>query len=543
MALIFICRILVTVAIISTSDNAYQLFSIGTQLELEGEVREAIRYYKQAKEVDPSAPEIYNALTNALYKIRKFDEGIQYAQEGLTITSDSVQFYLLIGTGYISKGDLTRGITYYEKVLARTPANLEVYGALSMLYEGNGDIAHAIAVLERVPDDMKTSETYIRLGSLSGKQNNHERAIDYYRKAYAMDTTNTTALVGIGTGFDYLLASDSAIYYYETVRMRDTSNVWVAKRLIELYADVDQYEKLIFLGKEVIARDYADAHTRRNMGFAYYKLGMVHDALSEFLIASQFDPADTYSRFYTGRIYLEQGEYDRARTVITDAITINPSFIELWIYLGFITMDQKDFKSAEYAFTEAAYRGGDLVQIYYLLGIIAEMQEHDEDAYVYYRKSLKHDPQNLASLEALAHLCDRIGRTDEALQNFENMLALDTTNAVVLNYVGYTYAEHGDSLEYALDLINRALAIEENNGYYIDSRGWVYFQMGKYEEALTDLKRASELLEDVVIFEHLGDVYMELDNTFKARESYEKALELDPDNKILKKKLSEIQGN
>jgi cytochrome c-type biogenesis protein CcmH/NrfG len=45
-----------------------------------------------------------------------------------------------------------------------------------------------------------------------------------------------------------------------------------------------------------------------------------------------------------------------------------------------------------------------------------------------------------------------------------------------------------------------------------------------------------------VVFEHLGDVYIKLDELKKAKQSYENALELDPKNKILKKKLLELNG-
>jgi tetratricopeptide (TPR) repeat protein len=267
---------------------------------------------------------------------------------------------------------------------------------------------------------------------------------------------------------------------------------------------------------------------------------MLRNALNEFLIASRIDSQDTYSRFYTGRIYLEQGRYEMALKEINQAINIDPDFVELWIYLGFIAIDIKDFQTAKYAFTEAAYHGGDLIQIFYLLGVVAEMQQCYNDAYFYYHKSLRVNSKSLSTLEALANLCERIEKKDEAFKAFQKIIEIDTTNSVALNYVGYTYAEQNDSLEYALQLINKALLIEENNGHYIDSRAWVFYKMERYEEALKELKKAAGIIEDAVIFEHLGDVYLKLDDIEKARDAYEKALEHEPESKILKEKLQHI---
>jgi tetratricopeptide (TPR) repeat protein len=110
-----------------------------------------------------------------------------------------------------------------------------------------------------------------------------------------------------------------------------------------------------------------------------------------------------------------------------------------------------------------------------------------------------------------------------------------------LNYVGYTFAQKNERLEYALELIDRALLLDPNNGYFLDSRGWVFYQMGEYEKALEDLKRATDIVEDAVILEHLGDVFMKLGEPGKAREVYKKALEFDPDNKNLKNKILSFQ--
>ena len=226
---------------------------------------------------------------------------------------------------------------------------------------------------------------------------------------------------------------------------------------------------------------------------------------------------------------------------IKRALKVNQDFIELWIYLGFIAIDLKDFKTAEYAFAEAAYHGGDLIQVYYLLGVSAEMQGKNKQAYYHYRKALSMDENSLSSLEALANLCERIGKSHETFKIFQKIIDIDTTNATALNYVGYTYAEKNERLDYALDLINKALILDPGNGYYIDSRGWVYYQMGEYERAREDLERAASIAEDAVILEHLGDVYMKLNEPEKARQVYEKALEYDTENKGLKDKIQNLQ--
>jgi|UniRef100_A0A7V3VU68 tetratricopeptide (TPR) repeat protein len=537
-----ICGILIiNLFAFNNTSNPYELYSIGCQLELEGKIYEAIDYYLKALKKDTTAKEIYLSITNAYYKIREFDKGIAYAFKGLSFVKDSSEVYGLIAAGYIGKGDFGAAIKIYEKIRALKPGDINIIQAIALLYEGLGNLDSAKNTLLTIPESLRTADIYNRLGTLAGKSRNHTEAIDYYKKALKFDTLNVTALLGIGTGFDIMEKKDSAIYYYE-IASRYSNSIDLKRRLIDLYGDTEQYEKLITIAREILDTEYYDAFVRRSLGFALYKMGHFDESLSEFLISAGLNPRDDYSRFYIARINLERKRYDEAKKAIEEAIKINPDFIELWVYAGFIALDQKDYENARYYFTEAAHRNADMAQIYYLLGVTFELDSNYKEAYFNYKKSIELNPKSLPGLSAFANLCDRIGKKEEALHTFEKIILLDSTDATALNYVGYTYAEKGEKLDSALKLIEKALSIEPNNGYIIDSRGWVYYQKGDYESALNDLKRASELVEDAIILEHLGDVYIKLNDIERAIEVYKKILTIEPENKRVKNKLLNLKG-
>ena len=540
MAAIHIFRILALWLLFSNDQSAYELYSIASQLEFEGKIEEAIIYYKKAHELEPNSMEINMSLAGALYLAEHFDEGITYADAALDLAPENVRIHQMVALGYVGKRDLNMAIKYYKDALKYAPRNVELYLAISTLFEASKNIQEAMTILGDMPEDLKSSEIFLRLASLAGRANDHLSAMEYYRDAYALDTTNINTRIGMATAFDMLGIADSAIHYYEKVNA-DTFISNVAQRLVDLYTEVDRYDKVITIADEILTLEPGNTHVRRSLGFAYYKMEMYIRALNEFFIVLRYDPSDTYSAFYLGRIYLEQGEYNRSLEQIESALGTNPDFVELWIYLGFVAIEKEDYDLAEFAFGEAAYRGGDLTQIYYLLGAIMETRGNDVDAYFYYKKALRKNPRNVAALQALASITSTIGRETEAFNTFKKIIEIDTLNAVALNYVGYTYAERNDSLEYALELINRALSNDADNGYYIDSRGWIFYKMGRYEEALKELERAREIIEDAVILEHLGDVYRELDRNAAAREAYQRALEIEPGNREVQRKFKQVE--
>jgi Flp pilus assembly protein TadD len=133
-----------------------------------------------------------------------------------------------------------------------------------------------------------------------------------------------------------------------------------------------------------------------------------------------------------------------------------------------------------------------------------------------------------------------MGRFDQAVAEFRRVIVLDPKHAEAYNYVGYMLAEKGIRLDEAQRLIQKALELEPENGYYIDSLGWAYYQQGRYSDAVRELRRAVELTrgkEDAVIYDHLGEAYLKAGDEPAALSAWEKALELDPTNESVRQKV------
>lgn len=137
---------------------------------------------------------------------------------------------------------------------------------------------------------------------------------------------------------------------------------------------------------------------------------------------------------------------------------------------------------------------------------------------------------------------ERSGDSKCAAEAFQALLRIDPGYAPALNYLGYMWAEEGENLEEALALVNRAVAQEPDNGAYVDSLAWAYFQSGEYGRARALLERASRLVpNDAVITEHLGDVYSRLGDWGRAGDLYRRALELgSEDEDGLRRKLEQL---
>jgi tetratricopeptide (TPR) repeat protein len=119
--------------------------------------------------------------------------------------------------------------------------------------------------------------------------------------------------------------------------------------------------------------------------------------------------------------------------------------------------------------------------------------------------------------------------------------ALGREKALVLNYLGYSWVDQNLNVNEAFEMLRKAVELQPRDGYIIDSLGWAFYRLGRYEDALRELEKAIELRPaDPVINDHLGDVYWKVGRKLEARFQWQHAKDLNPDPEDLAKILIKL---
>lgn len=129
---------------------------------------------------------------------------------------------------------------------------------------------------------------------------------------------------------------------------------------------------------------------------------------------------------------------------------------------------------------------------------------------------------------------ERSKQWPRAEKDFLQALELEPDQPYVLNYLGYSWIEQGLHFEKAEGMLRKAVSLREDDGYIVDSLGWVLYRLGEYEEAVGHLENAVQLLPtDPIINDHLGDAYWRVGRRHEARFQWERALRLEPEEEGL----------
>lgn len=207
---------------------------------------------------------------------------------------------------------------------------------------------------------------------------------------------------------------------------------------------------------------------------------------------------------------------------------------------------------------DAVKRFPDLPDFPFLLTFALARLERWSDAVVQFEKTLalaKDDP-NLVDESFLFRFgaaLEQSGNHEKGVEQLRKALSLvraakpEKTDpeftATVLNYLAYLWTDRDENLDEAGEMAREAITLSPANGAIADTLGWWHFRKGDFPRALADLKKAERLIEepDPVIFDHIGQTLMKLNEKEIAADYFRKALELDPENAEVKQRLGEAE--
>ncbi|WP_350332899.1 tetratricopeptide repeat protein [Coralliovum pocilloporae] len=181
------------------------------------------------------------------------------------------------------------------------------------------------------------------------------------------------------------------------------------------------------------------------------------------------------------------------------------------------------------------------------LGNLLRSKERYEDAALVYSKGISTIPQlqpghwSIYYTRGIAY--ERSKDWPKAEADFRKALDLSPDQPLVLNYLGYSWVDRGENYDEALDMIKKAVEQRPQDGYIVDSLGWVYYKLERFEEAVPHMERAVALKPaDPIINDHLGDVYWKVGRKREAMFQWQHARDLKPDEpEVLERVLKKIE--
>jgi len=239
--------------------------------------------------------------------------------------------------------------------------------------------------------------------------------------------------------------------------------------------------------------------------------------------------------YYLARIADFRGETDRAMLLYSQVVSGQNAILSQRRAAAIRALDGDDPEGAISRLDEFAKKNPnyaiDIVQA--KAQLFAALERYPESL-EYYDRMLAFRPESEGVMLGRAELLLRMDRVDESVAQYRAAVDRYPESALSLNALGYTLADRTDQFEEAERLIRKALEYDPDSPAIIDSLGWVLYKLGDSEEALVELERAYETLDDPEVAAHIVEVLAALDRHDEAMALLEEAETKRPENELLK---------
>lgn len=492
----------------------------------------------------------------------------------------SVDDHLLLGRLYRLGNELQKAEAELQTAIKLDPNSEEAVTTLAMLYTDEGDTAHALKVLSSIPDSARSAKLYSALGAAYEQRKDYKNAIDAYKHAIVLDRDNLDAIRGLAENEMNDGQFDAALQQYKVIADSNPEDAQTYVRMADIYRRQGKYDKALENLKraETLVPDTMDVpysmaavyqaqgrydeaakllqdlikktekseagtsqSDRNNRAIFIERLGMIYREQENYPLAVEtfrkmLTLGDENARSGYQEIidtYREAKQWAQATAAAKEAVQKMPNDRDLRMVLDAQMADMGQLDQAVSDMRAMLKGGAEDRDVYVRLGIVYTRAKRWNDALAALAKAeeLSTKPDEKAYVLFLrGDLYQRQKMFDQAEAEFRKVLAStppsDPQAAATLNYLGYMNADRGVKLDESLSLIKQALAFEPSNPAYLDSLGWAYFKLGKYDLAEENLnKAAARMGSDPTVQEHLGDLYQKTGRLKQAAAHWDRAVQ------------------
>jgi Flp pilus assembly protein TadD len=302
--------------------------------------------------------------------------------------------------------------------------------------------------------------------------------------------------------------------------------------LAELYEQSGQWPRAIETWRDLAAGEGSQTRYRLRHATALVNGGQLEAGRQALLALTRDDPSNVSAWYLLSQVEARDGRADEAERAARQIIALDADDSRGVIALAEALAVRGDhagivslLESRVQAPTPADLAGGAYPRMAGELAAARQAIGDSAGAVRVLEEARSHAPADPLLLFELGAAYERDNRSADAEQAFRQIIAREPANADALNYLGYMLADRGEKLDEAVDLIRRALLVDDDNPSYLDSLGWAYTQRGDLVLAVEPLERAASVLPRTsVIQEHLGELYLRLKRYRDAAAAFERAL-------------------
>ncbi len=521
--------------------KAQEHFIRARDYERRGLGKMAEREYEKALQLDPNSGLLKQQVVRNYIESGKFTQALLLIKEGRKNEELNRDEKRIVSTIYLKMGEIAQAAWVLETI--KDKSEEELY-SLGLIYESLGNVEKALLAYQRCfqqhPDAI---EVGFKIGRMLFREKKFDAAESLLvemqlRDGLQADIYSLRAAVAVGKG-----DTAAGLAFFDSALTVDSLHEETLRNKAQLYIGRSDFPAAIACYKKLAGLDATGVMYGQTLAMLYYynRQFAESETLLQQLLASSM--GDYELHYLLGLVFAAVDKSDLARIEFEKALTLQPGYKDAWYEFCSMLIRKKTYEEAYEVADRFAGSMPKEALSWRMKGHIASLMKNYSGAITSYRKAIALDSADIFAWFELGSALERNREIDRATKAFKKVLQLRPGDPATLNYLGYMWAEQGKNLDTAKVFLEQALQKEPQNGAFLDSYAWIFYQMGDYDSAFVYLQKATErIFDDPELFHHMGDVMVKRNDLDGAIASYSKSLELNADDgAVIRKKIVDCE--
>ncbi len=519
-----------------------------------GEYERALDYLTAAHLKLHNQAGVNFALADVYLATGDYVNAAYYGESAASLEPKNKWYHLKLAEIYTRSGRHEAAVNSYTKALEYNPNDADILYQLAESYMNFGELEKANEIYTRIIDRLGSSfELHLRKFRNYNALQQQDSAMAELQEMRKINPGNLTTLRAISQYYLEIGEEEKALNVLLDARNRNSRDPQTLLMLAEIYINQSEWDELgdIFVAmlEDPLIYPSQKLELVRFM-YSQHQQNPVDQTLTSqttdvLLSFSENEPDYGPAQLLAAEFFLQRNELDHALEKLEKVNELMPTEPGAWRQRMQVLFSIEEYNQVIELSESANKNAPDDAYIQFFIGAAFMLENQSERAAEWLENAtMAPANRNFRSVihGTLGDVKQDLDQWDEAVQNYERALRLDSNNHNAMNNYAYYLSVRGEQLEYAEELSRKAISFEPENAAYLDTVGWIYYKLGKYNEALEYIRRSVETGDaSAEVYEHLGDVYNALNEIDHAIRWWNKALELDSDREYLKERIQTAQ--
>ncbi|PBQ32651.1 hypothetical protein CNR22_13010 [Sphingobacteriaceae bacterium] len=269
--------------------------------------------------------------------------------------------------------------------------------------------------------------------------------------------------------------------------IKDASNAGLYDKRAKVYLNLKQFVEAENDAKRAIKIDSTQAPYYITLVDIYFSENNTRKAKELLESTAKKFPDNIEALLKLAELYFLVQRYQDGITYVNNALKINENLAKAYYIKGSIYRESGDTSRAISNLETAVEQDNKYIDAYYDLGVLYAARRNPI-ALDYYNNVLSVDPNHAEATYAKAKLLQDLGKIDEALAQYESIIAKDKNCENCYYNRGAIYLEIKKDGKKAVEEFTKAIEINPNYVEAYFARGYAYSKLKDKESAKADYR-------------------------------------------------------